>query len=129
MRFHCHEGILRFEGATTLDPAVMVAILRVNDEPQPGLDPAFPLRLIDFRQVSSLNIPSFSLFSLAELRKKQNPHGRSAILYSTPEVHQAAREWIKLVEGIPLQIALFEDEPAALAWLRSPRTVPPPPTP
>jgi hypothetical protein len=109
---------VKFTGVLTREDLVEVGV--VADRIERGRE-RIPHRLADLRAVNEVQIRYEDVRELADARRVlQFPNAfKSAILVANPVQSGMARMFRTLNDNPQIHLEVFEDEAAALAWLRS----------
>jgi hypothetical protein len=113
-------GFIRATLSGTLTGEDLVRLAAAADEIGPGRDPV-PPRLTDLTGVREMQIAYPDVKALADRRRALTfPNAfKSAILVRTPVQMGMARMFQTLNDNPQISIQIFEDEAAALIWLRA----------
>ena len=114
------SGILRFTLSGAVTPQDLLDAMREADEIEKGLDPV-PNRITTAAGVIDIQIGYKEVRAFAWHRRDiRFPNVfRSAIVVSSPVQQGLARMFQTLNDNPQIVIQIFDDEAAALAWLRA----------
>ena len=114
------DGMVRAQATGVLDDATLVAYVR-RLLADPGYAPDMPV-LFDSTQIGSLELSGDGVRDASEAVRETTakPTARVALLVNHPASYGMARMYGMLREDV--EVAVFEDRDAALAWLTAPRS-------
>jgi stage II sporulation SpoAA-like protein len=113
-------GFVRVTFCDVLTSQDIVELVAAVDAIESGRDPV-PHRLADLRDVTEVQIRFPDMHALANARRgKQFPNPfKSAVVVGNPVQGGMARMFRTLNDNPQIAVEVFEDEAAALAWLRA----------